>query len=250
MNKKVIGIIAAVVIAIIVIVVSIVGLKGNRDPNTIENTPPTQEEIDNAKDLQQYMPDKTVDEIIDIGRTELTDEQKESFDNVIKNYEIPEVDEIISTPDDQDLENEDPAIVYKDTDGDIHRVDVTEEEWNMTDEEAEEEMRRIEAEMDQRMKEYAERWEKKQNGEDVEPITPPSSENEHRDDIQYDPSKDNNDYDPYDGYGSYEAYIDHICEVLPQLSREEILQRFPDPAGLHVDEAAKSDAELGLLEGN
>lgn len=59
-----------------------------------------------------------------------------------------------------------------------------------------------------------------------------------------------NDYDPYRGYGSYEAYIDHVCQELPDLSREEIIRMFPDPAGLHVDEAAKSDAELDLLEGN
>lgn len=64
------------------------------------------------------------------------------------------------------------------------------------------------------------------------------------------PSKDNNDYDPYDGYGSYEAYIDHICEVLPQLSREEILQRFPDPTTGEAGPSTKSDAELGLLGGN
>ncbi len=249
MNKKTIGIIAATIVAIILIVVAVFALKG-KEQVEVDNTTnrPTQEEIDNAEDLQQYMPDKTIDEIIDIDREELTDEQEEKFDDTLNDYTIYEVDEIISTPDDQDLENETPEIVYKDTDGNIHRVDITEEEWNMTDEEAAEERRRMEAEMDQRMKEYAERWEKKQNGEEVGPITPPTGDYE--DDIQYDPSGENEAYDPYRGYGSYEAYIDHICKELPNVSREEIIRRNPDPATGEAGPATDDDIRDNPLSGN
>lgn len=56
-------------------------------------------------------------------------------------------------------------------------------------------------------------------------------------------------YDPYDGYGSYNAYIDHICQELPQLSREEIIQRFPDPATGKLGEATIDVWKEGLLGG-
>ena len=56
-------------------------------------------------------------------------------------------------------------------------------------------------------------------------------------------------YDPYDGYGSYEAYINHICEVLPDLSREQILNRFPDPATGEAGPSTANDMEKGLLSG-
>lgn len=55
-------------------------------------------------------------------------------------------------------------------------------------------------------------------------------------------------YDPYDGYGSYNAMIDAACKKYPELSREEIMQRIPDSAGIHVDEeAAQQWAQEGLL---
>ena len=56
-------------------------------------------------------------------------------------------------------------------------------------------------------------------------------------------------YDPYDGYGSYEAYIDHICEVLPNVSREEIIRRNPDPATGEAGPSTANDMEKGLLSG-
>lgn len=56
-------------------------------------------------------------------------------------------------------------------------------------------------------------------------------------------------YDPYDGYGSYEAYIDHICEVLPHRTREEIIQMFPDPATGEAGPSTANDMEKGLLSG-
>ncbi|NBI11315.1 hypothetical protein D1641_15065 [Colidextribacter sp. OB.20] len=50
-------------------------------------------------------------------------------------------------------------------------------------------------------------------------------------------------YDPYDGLGSYEAKVDDLCKKYPELSREEIMHRFPDPATSHIDEAAaRADA--------
>ena len=45
-------------------------------------------------------------------------------------------------------------------------------------------------------------------------------------------------FDHYDGYGSYNAMIDAYCKFYPELSREEIIQRNPDPAGFQVNEAA------------
>lgn len=66
------------------------------------------------------------------------------------------------------------------------------------------------------------------------------------------PAKPNtsDEYDPYDGYGSYEAYIDHICEVLPYVSREEIIRRNPDPATAEAGPSTANDMEKGLLSGN
>lgn len=64
------------------------------------------------------------------------------------------------------------------------------------------------------------------------------------------PSTSDNSYDPYDGYGSYEAYIDHICEVLPNVSREEIIRRNPDPATIEAGPSTANDMEKGLLSGN
>ena len=58
------------------------------------------------------------------------------------------------------------------------------------------------------------------------------------------------DFDPYRGYGSYDAWIDHICSRYPELSREEIMKRNPDPATGHVDEAAtRAAAAAGRLHG-
>lgn len=62
------------------------------------------------------------------------------------------------------------------------------------------------------------------------------------------PSQPSGGPDIYDGYGSYEAMIDAICKKYPELSREEIMDRNPDLAGIHVDkEAAADDAAKGLL---
>ena len=57
-------------------------------------------------------------------------------------------------------------------------------------------------------------------------------------------------FDPYRGYGSYDAWIDHICSRYPELSREEIIKRNPDPSGFEVDkEAAAANREEGRLHG-
>ena len=62
------------------------------------------------------------------------------------------------------------------------------------------------------------------------------------------PSQPSSGPDIYHGYGSYEAMIDAACKELPELSREEIMDRIPDLAGLHVnEEAAADDAAKGLL---
>ena len=66
------------------------------------------------------------------------------------------------------------------------------------------------------------------------------------------PAKPNNsdEYDPYDGQGSYEAYIDYICQQFPDLSREEIIRLFPDPATGEAGPSTANDMEKGLLSGN
>ena len=50
-------------------------------------------------------------------------------------------------------------------------------------------------------------------------------------------------YDPYDGFGSYEAMINEYCKRYPELSREEIMNRNPDPTTVYVDEAAARAAD-------
>lgn len=55
-------------------------------------------------------------------------------------------------------------------------------------------------------------------------------------------------FDYYDGYGSYNAMIDAYCEFYPELSREEIIKRNPDPSTITVDEeTVKADMEEGRL---
>lgn len=62
------------------------------------------------------------------------------------------------------------------------------------------------------------------------------------------PSQPSGGPDIYRGYGSYEAMIDAICEKYPDFSREEVMDRNPDLAGIYVDkEAAADDAAKGLL---
>ena len=57
-------------------------------------------------------------------------------------------------------------------------------------------------------------------------------------------------FDPYDGYGSYNAMIDAYCEFYPELSREEIIKRNPDPSTLRVnEELAAATREEGRLHG-
>ena len=57
-------------------------------------------------------------------------------------------------------------------------------------------------------------------------------------------------FDPYYGYGSYNAMIDAYCEFYPELSREEIIKRNPDPSTLRVDEElAAATREEGRLHG-
>lgn len=173
MNKKVIGIVAVIAVVVLLAVIAVFALKGNKNENSntpvdsINNENVTQEELDSAKDLQEYYPDKTQDEIIKMGKEELTTDQDETFDKIMEKYDIPEIAEVISTPADQDLENEKPTLVYKDTEGNIVEEEISEEVWNMTPEEAEEKMKQIGEDARKALDEYTERWEKKQNGEQV-----------------------------------------------------------------------------------
>ena len=57
-------------------------------------------------------------------------------------------------------------------------------------------------------------------------------------------------YDPFDGFGSYDAMIGEYCRRYPELSREEIMDRNPDPANSHIDEElAAATREEGRLHG-
>ncbi len=64
------------------------------------------------------------------------------------------------------------------------------------------------------------------------------------------PSASDDSYDPYRGYGSYEAYIDHICKELPNVSREEIIRRNPDPATGEAGPATDDNIRDNPLSGN
>ena len=101
-------------------------------------------------------------------------------------------------------------------------------------------MERIYVEMDQMIKDYDKdkaAWEASggnsnpNNNSNVKDA-PTTEENEK----QF--TDNGGSFDPYRGYGSYDAWIDHICSRYPELSREEIIQRNPDPAGFQVNEAA------------
>jgi hypothetical protein len=57
-------------------------------------------------------------------------------------------------------------------------------------------------------------------------------------------------FDPYRGFGSYDAMIDEYCKRYPELSREEIMNRNPDPATSHIDqELADATRREGRLHG-
>ena len=238
-TKKIVVIIAGIVVLLSIVLVVIFN-PFKKDESKIDDT--TISQIDQKEqelnDEANSMPD-------------LTDEQNKTFDEIVGNVDIGDI-EIISTPDDQDLENEDPALVYKDGEGNIIKEEMNIEDWNMTDEEAEEEMERIYVEMDQMIKDYDKdkaAWEASggnsnpNNNSNVKDA-PTTEENEKQ-------FTDNGDgFDPYRGYGSYDAWIDHICSRYPELSREEIIQRNPDPAGFQVNEAAaRADEAADRLTG-
>lgn len=78
-----------------------------------------------------------------------------------------------------------------------------------------------------------------------QPTQKPSSSNQTQ---QQQPSQPSVGPDIYQGYGSYEALIDAACKELPELSREEIMDRIPDLSKTYVDwEQAAREAEEGLL---
>ena len=57
-------------------------------------------------------------------------------------------------------------------------------------------------------------------------------------------------FDPYRGFGSYDAMIDEYCKRYPELSREEIMNRNPDPSTSHIDqELADATRREGRLHG-
>ena len=226
-TKKIVVIIAGIVVLLSIVLVVILN-PFKKDESKIDDT--TLSQIDQK---EQELNDEAA------SMPDLTDEQNKTFDEIVGNVDIGDI-EIISTPDDQDLENEDPALVYKDGEGNIIKEEMSIEDWNMTDEEAEEEMERIYVEMDQMIKDYDKdkaAWETSggnsnpNNNSNVKDA-PTVEENEK----QFTDSGDKFDY--YDGYGSYNAMIDAYCKFYPELSREEIIQRNPDPAGFQVNEAA------------
>jgi len=165
---------------------------------------------------------------------ELTDEQKEAFDSIVgeTGSEGLQKIEIVSTPDDQDLESESPMLVYKDENGNEIAEEIDIDEWNMTDEEAEDDMKHITEEINQMMKDYAKNKEAHDNGEEVS--LPAVEEKDYE--PTFESGNDDETYDPYEGYGSYEAYLNAARELFPDMSEEELRSRFPDEAKIHVEE--------------
>ena len=119
-TKKIVVIIAGIVVLLSIVLVVIFN-PFKKDESKIDDT--TISQIDQKEqelnDEANSMPD-------------LTAEQNKTFDEIVGNVDIGDI-EIISTPDDQDLENEDPALVYKDGEGNIIKEEMNIEDWNMTD---------------------------------------------------------------------------------------------------------------------
>lgn len=256
MNKKVIiGIVAVIAVVALIAIIAVFALHGNEEENSntpvnsVNNENVTQEEIDSAKDLQEYYPDKTEDEIIKMGKEELTTDQDETFDKIIQKYDVPEIAEVISTPADQDLENERPTLVYKDTEGNIVEEEISEEIWNMTPEEAEEKLKQMGEDARKSLDEYTERWEKKQNGEQVEPLEPQGPNNDNNE--LFPPTEDSNGGKLiYGGFNTYEEYIEDLHQQYPKYSIEQLKEAFPDQATGEVDHSAITDAAEGRLSGS
>ncbi len=139
---------AFVVLVVIIIAVAMLGL------NNKEKEPATQEEIETAENLQKHYPDKSVNEIIDIGKEELTEDQTEKIGIIIENHTLPEVDEVISTPEDQDLTEEKPEVVYKDIDGNTVIWELEDEVVEATDEDLDEDINAILEDMRKQTDEY------------------------------------------------------------------------------------------------
>lgn len=233
MNKKTIGLIAVLAILVIAIFLNPFG----KDTETIEDpiigTIKTEEELN-----------KEAEEL-----PELTDEQKETFDSIVgeTGSEGLQKIEIVSTPDDQDLESESPTLVYKDENGNEIAEEIDIDEWNMTDEEAEDDMKRITEEMNQMMKDYAKNKEAHDNGEEVS--LPAVEEKDYE--PTFESGNDDKTYDPYEGYGSYKAYLNAARELFPDMSEEELRSRFPDKANARIGhEQAEREAAEGLLGGS
>lgn len=126
MNKRVVGIIAAVVIAIIVIVVAIVGLKGNKDNKIVEDTNKL------AQELDPYVTDMTKEEIKDTLNTKYTPEQQEIAEEIFDANHVPEIDTA------QKITVSDEGVAtYTDTEGRTIEYQLDQDILDMDDEDAE-----------------------------------------------------------------------------------------------------------------
>lgn len=250
MNKKILigGIIIAVVVVLIAIVATLLFLKSG--------TTADEETRKNAEELQQYMPDKTVDEIIEIGNQQSSDEEAKMFEELLTEYTNPEVGKVISTPDDQDLENGNPAIIYEDTEGNTVVWEISKEDWEMTDEEAEEQTRLLLDGLDDIVDEYEKEYNQENNSSGSSAQTPNPSETLaiNQGSTYNEISEKGNDEDykgVYNGFSTYEEYIADIHRQYPEYSIEQIKETFPDPAGIYVDQdGVNQDIKDGRLNGS
>lgn len=124
MNKKIIGI----VIGLLVVVAIIIGLfvlkpwapSSQDEGNQVDNS-------ELANELDDYIPDMDKEEIEDTLDTELSDEQKDAFNEAINDIKLPDIEDITV--------DEDGTMSYADEDGNIVVVEPDEEIKGMTKDE-------------------------------------------------------------------------------------------------------------------
>lgn len=90
MNKRVVigGIVAIVLIALFLVIVAVFLLKGKNNSNQH-----SEETIQAAENLQEYMPGYSKEEIAEILEEELTEEQLNTMDDALISIALPEYGE-------------------------------------------------------------------------------------------------------------------------------------------------------------
>ena len=138
MNKKIIigGAIALVVVVIAIVAFVFLG-KGKDDKNIL----PSDKDV--AEELHNKYPEKSVDEWVEVGNTELDEEQQKIVSDMLLN-EVPEIDE----SKDVTVSEDGKEITFTDTSGEEWIMEVDQDIAHMTDEEAEEYINQINQSLD------------------------------------------------------------------------------------------------------